>query len=130
MTVIVRPAAAADVEAIVNVGRVTWPAAYTAIAGEDYVSRGLAAWWDPADIAQAVRGGRALVAVAGEQVVGVATYSVADEVLDLWKLYVLPQAQGTGAGSALLTAVVEGPGAAAREIRLAHLDGNDRARAF
>lgn len=130
MSLTVRPATGADVEAIVTVGRVTWPAAYTAIAGEDYVRRGLAAWWSPEGIAQAVAGGRTLVAVVQERVVGVATFSVDDGVLDLWKLYVLPDAQGTGAGSALLAAVVDGPGAAAREVRLAHLDGNAPARAF
>ena len=39
-------------------------------------------------------------------------------------------AQGPGAGAALLDAVVTGPGAGAGEIRLAHMAGNDRARAF
>ncbi|TNM36585.1 GNAT family N-acetyltransferase [Nocardioides albidus] len=130
MTVSVRPATPADVDAVVAVGHATWPAAYTAIAGEEYVRRGLAEWWSPEDMAQAIAAGRVLVSESDGQVTGVASYSVEGDVVDIWKLYVVPDAQGTGAGGALLAAVVAGPGAGAREIRLAHMAGNDRARAF
>lgn len=130
MTVTVRPATPADVDAVVAVGHATWPAAYTALAGEDYVRRGLAEWWSPEGTAQAIAAGRVLVSESGGQVTGVATYSVEDDVVDIWKLYVVPDAQGTGTGSALLAAVVAVPGARAREIRLAHMAGNEQARAF
>ncbi|MBM7518810.1 GNAT family N-acetyltransferase [Nocardioides nitrophenolicus] len=126
----VRPARPDDVAAVVAVGHLTWPATYTPIAGAEYVRRGLAEWWSPAGTADAIAAGRVLVAESDGQVVGVATYSLDGEVVDLWKLYVVPSAQGTGAGAALLDAVVSGPGVGASEIRLAHLAGNERARAF
>ena len=50
--------------------------------------------------------------------------------LILWKLYVLPQFQGHGAGSALLAAALERAALAYDEIRLAYLDGNARAAGF
>ncbi len=130
MSVTVRPATAADVDGIVAVGHATWPPTYTAVAGADYVRRGLAQWWSSEHIAQAVRDGLALVAVDGPRVVGVATYSLDGDVVDVWKLYVLPSEQGRGTGGALLRAVAEGPGAEAAGVRLAHLAGNDPARAF
>ncbi|MEV4999643.1 GNAT family N-acetyltransferase [Nocardioides sp. LML1-1-1.1] len=130
MPVTVRPATAADVDGIVAVGHAAWPPAYTAVAGADYVRRGLAQWWSVDHIAQAVADGLALVAVDGPRVVGVATYSLDGDVVDVWKLYVLPSEQGRGIGRALLRAVAEGPGADAGAIRLAHLAGNAPARAF
>ncbi|TQK72778.1 ribosomal protein S18 acetylase RimI-like enzyme [Nocardioides sp. SLBN-35] len=130
MGVHVRPATPADVDAVVAVGHATWPAVYTPIAGEEYVRRGLAEWWSPEGTAQAIAAGRVLVSESDGHVTGVATYSLDGDVVDLWKLYVVPSAQGTGAGAALLDAVVSGPGAGASAIRLAHLAGNDRARAF
>jgi hypothetical protein len=40
----VRPALAADVAAIREIGRQTWPATYS-FAGDDYVAHGLARRW-------------------------------------------------------------------------------------
>lgn len=127
---VVRPATAEDVDGIVAVGHETWRATYTELAGAEYVRRGLARWWSPKGIAQTVTEGGALVAVEGTRVVGVATYSRDGDVVDVWKLYVLPSVQGGGVGRALLRAVVDGPAADATAVRLAHLAGNAPARAF
>lgn len=130
MAITVRPATPGDVDGIVAVGHATWPPTYTDLAGADYVRRGLAQWWSVDHIAQAVADGLAIVAVDGSRVVGVTTYSLDGDVVDVWKLYVLPSQQGSGTGRALLRAVAEGPGADAAAIRLAHLAGNAPARAF
>lgn len=130
MAIAVRPATPEDVDGIVAVGHETWPPTYTAVTGADYVRRGLAQWWSVDHIGQTVADGLALVAVDGQRVVGVATYSLDGDVVDIWKLYVLPSQQGSGTGRALLRAVVEGPGAEASAIRLAHVVGNAPARAF
>jgi ribosomal protein S18 acetylase RimI-like enzyme len=58
-----------------------------------------------------------------------ASYSLDGDALVLWKLYVVPAAQGTGVGSALMAAVAAAAEGCAR-VRLAFLDGNDAARGF
>jgi len=53
---------------------------------------------------------------------------VRGEVPVVWKLYVLPAAQGRGVGSTLLRALQDQvPG---RPVELEHVEGNDRAAAF
>ncbi|TWG93341.1 ribosomal protein S18 acetylase RimI-like enzyme [Nocardioides sp. J9] len=130
MTVVVRPASAADVDAVVAVGHATWPAAYTALAGEEYVERGLTELWAPDDVARAVEAGMVLVAESGGEVTGMVMCSLDDGVLTIWKLYVVPNRQRRGTGSALLSAVLAGPGARAREVRLAYMAGHEQARRF
>ena len=50
-----------------------------------------------------IRAGTVLVAEVDDRVVAMASYSVLEDHLMLWKLYVLPDSQGSGAGSALLS---------------------------
>lgn len=63
--------------------------------------------------------------------VAMASYSLLDDdAVMLWKLYVIPEAQGTGAGAALMAAVAEaGASAGKARIRLTHIAGNDLAHA-
>lgn len=126
----VRPATAGDVDDIVDVGHETWHATYTSIAGEEYVREGLAKWWTTDGIAATVEAGRALVAEVEGRVVGMASWSVDGDVLDLWKLYVRPGAHRRGVGTALMRAVATGPAADLLLVRLAHKDGNVNARRF
>lgn len=128
----VRKATAEDIDAIIRVGASAWRATYPEIAGEAYVEKGIARWWTPEAVRPGVDRGDVLVAEPAPHhgVVGVAAYGERDDHLMLWKLYVHPDAQGSGAGRALLAEVV----AAARRagvprIRLTHLVGNDRAHA-
>ena len=54
-----------------------------------------------------------------------------DNCLIVWKLYVVPEMQGAGVGSALLSQVVEAArNADERTIRLEYVEGNTRAAAF
>ncbi|MBB4691792.1 GNAT superfamily N-acetyltransferase [Actinoplanes abujensis] len=46
----------------------------------------------------------------------------------MWKLYVIPRAQGTGVGSALLRELITLAGD--KPVRLAYADGNERAARF
>ncbi|WP_418059111.1 GNAT family N-acetyltransferase [Pimelobacter simplex] len=128
--VTVRTAQADDVDAVREVGHRTWPPTYTPIAGADYVRTGLEQWWSRERTAQSIAAGRVLVAERAGAVVGMAAYTVEGDALDLWRLYVVPEAHGTGAGHALLEAVTAGPAAGLRVVRLAHMDGNTAARAF
>ena len=113
-----------------EVGHRTWPATYEPVAGADYVRFGLERWWSAEALLPAIRDRRTLVAEDDDgRVVGMAAYSLDDDALVLWKLYVLPDLHGTGVGGALMDAVLVAARAPGR-VRLAHLDGNTDARAF
>jgi ribosomal protein S18 acetylase RimI-like enzyme len=127
----VRAAVEADVEAIREVGHQTWPATYGAIAGDGYVAQGLERWWSADAVLESVRRGGVLVAVADDgEVVGMASFSDHDGQPYLWKLYVRPDRQGIGAGSALLAAVLDALPPGTRRLGLDYVDGNERAAAF
>ena len=127
MTVEVRPATDADVAAIHEVGRATWPPTY-GFAGDEYVARGLATWWSDDAVRRSLASTRTLVAVSDGTVIGVGNVDLVREPATIWKLYVVPAAQGLGAGSALIRALVEL--AAGATVTLEYVDGNDRAAAF
>jgi GNAT superfamily N-acetyltransferase len=127
----VRAAVDEDLDAVVMVGHQTWPAAYTELAGADYVERGLATWWTPESTLAGIRAGRVSVAERDGRIVGMAGTGPGDGWLILWKLYVLPEEQGHGAGTALLDRVIrEAEAAGERAVRLEHLAGNTSAEAF
>ena len=85
------------------------------------VARGAAAEYGRHD-----RAGR----VRGDQVVGVGNIDLRGDVPIIWKLYVLPSAQASGVGSALLAALLTCVPAGTEAVRLEYLDGNERAAAF
>jgi GNAT superfamily N-acetyltransferase len=126
----VRAATADDIGAVIEVGTEAWWATYAPLAGDDYVRDGIAKWWSREAIARGVEAGGTLVAEEAGRVVGMASYSLLadDDAVMLWKLYVRPDAQGNGAGRALLRAVVDGAGD--RPVRLTHVVGNHRAHGF
>ncbi|HEX5116844.1 MAG TPA: GNAT family N-acetyltransferase [Pseudonocardiaceae bacterium] len=129
MPITVRMATEADLAAIADIGRRTWHATYEPFAGPEYVARGLAHWWSD----EALRRGlpRALIAEdASATAVGMASCAPDGDVLIVWKLYVLPESQGTGAGTALLRRVIADAGGHYAAVRLEYLDGNDTAARF
>jgi len=130
MTLIIRAADGNDLMAVVDVGRRTWPLTYGPIAGEDYVAMGLAKWWTEDATIPAIRSGRVTVAEVDGEVVGIASVGPHEDYLVLWKLYVLPEYQGKGIGSALVESVVAAATGVHREIRISYLEGNTLAEAF
>ncbi len=130
MTVTVRPAVEADVEAIRVVGLVTWPATYEAVAGREYVTQGLERWWSTDAVRDSIGRGGVFVGELDGVVVGMASVGERDGEPYLWKLYVLPDRHGLGAGSALLAAVVDSLPAGSTRLGLDYVDGNERAAAF
>ena len=120
-----------DLMAVLEVGRITWRATYEPIAGSDYVQMCLAKWWTEESTIPMIRAGRTFVACVDDTVMGMAAAGPHDGDLALWRLYVLPDAQGKGLGGRLLDVVI----ARALEhghqrVVLSYLDGNDRARDF
>ena len=130
MTLIIRVADGNDLMAVLDVGRRTWPVTYGPIAGQDYVAMGLAKWWTEGATIPAIRAGRVTVAELDGTVVGMASVGPHENYLVLWKLYVLPEFQGQGIGSALVESVVASANGVHPEIRISYLTGNTLAQGF
>ncbi len=131
MSVTVRVTTAADADAVAAVGHQTWPPTCEPLAGAEYVEHGLARWWSDEAVRRGLADDRTLVAVAESgAVAGIAGFAPDGDVLIRWKLYVLPRAQGTGAGTALLERVIAEATGRYRAVRLEYVAGNDRAAAF
>lgn len=129
--VVTRPATGDDLRAVINVGHQTWPPTYGPIAGDDYVSMGLAKWWTADATIPAIRSGRATVAERDGQIVGVSVVGALQQELALWKLYVLPEHQGAGVGAALLRAAIDrATDEGWKTMILSYLDGNTGAAGF
>ncbi|MEV4351623.1 GNAT family N-acetyltransferase [Actinoplanes sp. NPDC049596] len=123
----IRPAAPADIPAIVTVGHKTWPRTY-AFAGPDYIRHGLDTWWSPQAVERSLTTTSVLIADHHGAIVGTGNLDLRGDTPTIWKLYVLPEAQGAGAGHALLTALLELAGG--RPVQLEYTDGNHRAARF
>lgn len=124
----VRPATAADAPAIEHVGRETWPSTY-AFAGEDYIAHGLDSWWSEEAVLRGIEATRTFVAEVDGEVIGMGNIDLRREQPVIWKLYVLPSHQGTGAGHALMERLLaEAP--LGSEVLLEYSDGNARAAGF
>lgn len=126
----IRLARPADINGVLEVGRVTWPPTYTPLVGEEYVQQALASWWTEAGTMPAISDGRVWVAEDNGQITGMAMYGVRDRVVDVYKLYVRPERQGEGTGRALLRSVIAATCDFADHVTLAYMDGNAAARAF
>lgn len=128
--VVIRPATAHDLDALVAFGEAVVPAHYTPIIGETAAQAQLDLWWRRERFEAALSHGLLLVAADGRVLVGVCEVGEWEGEPVVWKLYVRPENRGRGVGEALLeAAVAEAPRSASR-ILLEHLAGNERAAAF
>ncbi|WP_127501161.1 GNAT family N-acetyltransferase [Actinoplanes solisilvae] len=108
-------------------GHQTWPQTY-AFAGPAYIEHGLATWWSPEAVERSLHATTVLIAEDGTRPLGTGNIDLRGHVAIIWKLYVVPEAQGTGTGSALLTELVgQAPDL---PVRLEYTDGNHRAARF
>lgn len=128
--VAIRLAQPADLDGILDVGRVTWRNTYTPLAGEDYVEKRLAEWWTREGTLPAIVDGRVLVAEHDGIIVGMAMYGVHTRVVSLWRLYVRPERQRLGIGRSLLNSVLTAARGRADRVSLAYMEGNGAARSF
>jgi GNAT superfamily N-acetyltransferase len=130
MALVIRAAEVDDLAAVLSVGHRTWPVTYEPIAGADYVAMGLAKWWTEGATLPAIRAARVTVAEVDGEVVGMATVGPHENHLALWKLYVLPEQQGKGIGSALFDSVVARARGDYSRIHATYLGGNKSAENF
>jgi ribosomal protein S18 acetylase RimI-like enzyme len=126
---VVRRATEDDADRVRAVGLATWPSTY-AFAGEDFVEHGLAAWWSREAVARGISDTVTLVAETEEGVVGMGNLDLRRDPAVIWKLYVRPEAQGTGVGSALMDALLGALPPDRDTVTIEYMDGNDRAGAF
>ncbi len=129
MTVSIRPAASGDLGAIRDVGHRTWPATYS-LAGEEYIASGLGRWWSLEALQRVQQNTTVLVAVEDEDVIGVGNIDLRPEIPIIWILYVLPNRQHAGVGSALLNNLLTHVPAHIGRVHLAYVDGNGPAAQF
>jgi N-acetylglutamate synthase-like GNAT family acetyltransferase len=109
MTVAVRAATAADLDAVESVARDAWYAAYGGFIEPRTVEAGLAQAYDEEVLTAAVEHDAIefLVAAVDGEVVGFAsTEQTWDDEVELHTLYVHPDRWGEGIGSALLDRIV------------------------
>ncbi len=127
----VRPATLDDVDAVRAVGLTTWPVAYDGLASPEFVVDGLAAWWSREAVERGIARGITLVATdpAGA-IVGMTGLGQEEGFWVMWKLYVLPDHQGSGVGKALLDAAIAALPPGTSELLLDVLVGNEKAIGF
>jgi ribosomal protein S18 acetylase RimI-like enzyme len=125
----VRLANLADVEAIKHVGQSTWPATYE-FAGEDYIAHGLEQWWSDDAVMRGIQTTRTLVVEHNGAVVGMGNLDLRREQPIIWKLYVLSEHHGSGAGHALMEALLDQAPSDTDAVLLEYTHGNERAATF
>lgn len=128
MTSIVRRAGAADVPAVQRVGLLTWPTTYLPFTPPEFVLDGLATWWSRESVRAAVDRDVTFVAERDGVVIGMVTLGSDGCDSVIWRIYVVPAAQGDGAGRRLMDAALAA--ASGRDVLIEYVDGNDRARRF
>lgn len=129
MSIVVRQATFDDLEIVRHIGTVTYRE-HEAFAGADYVETGISQWWSTGAVRRSIESSTTYLAFADGAPTGTATVGTLDGDPILWKLYVLPNAQGEGAGSALLTAAIADLPAGTGRLLLEHVEGNEHAAAF
>jgi ribosomal protein S18 acetylase RimI-like enzyme len=131
----VRPARPDEAEAIREVGRAAWHAAYDPIHGPGTVEELFDSWWSAEDLREGAnaRDRILLVAARGAEVVGTID-AVPDgdreEVFEVARLYVHPDEWGEGLGTRLVDVLRERLPGEVERIRLVTLAENDVGVAF
>jgi ribosomal protein S18 acetylase RimI-like enzyme len=107
----------------------TWRATYQSVLPDAVVAGGIAEFFNEYSLGAAARSGRMLVAVRGDEVVGLLESDRLDATRSaIWKLYVAPEAQRRGVGRAILEAYLATAGTP--EVRVEHDERNAAAAAF
>ncbi|QIG44359.1 GNAT family N-acetyltransferase [Nocardioides anomalus] len=117
-----------DAPALRVLGEAVVPATYAPI-DPAYAEFTLAEWWDVDRMRESAERLWHGVADDGERLLGVANLGRSDERWVMWKLYVHPDAQGSGLGRRLLEATLEQV-PDGEPLWLEYVDGNTRAAGF
>ena len=104
---VIRRAEVADLSKVETVARTTWPVAYAGIIPDEVQRRMLESWYSPESLrrALAVPGSSFFVAESSGDVIGFAQFvRRSAELVELTRIYVLPDRQRSGIGMRLLRA--------------------------
>jgi ribosomal protein S18 acetylase RimI-like enzyme len=125
----IRPATAADVLALRELGVRAWQAAFAGVLPPAEVANGIAEFFNEYSLDAAVRSGRMLVAQRGAELVGLLESDrPAPARAVIWKVYVAPEAQRGGVGRALVERYLDAVDAP--EVRVEHDERAAAAAAF
>lgn len=127
--VVIKPATLEHVPAIQSIGLLTWPATFLPFTSPEYVLANLNTWWTREAVEHSVRIDRTVIAVDDNEVIGTLSLGECEGDSVIWKIYVVPAAQGRGIGSALMRHAIEVAGND-RALRLEYVQGNEHARGF
>lgn len=130
MTPTIRRATPDDLAAVRFVGVRTWPATYGPPLGAHYVMHGLDTHWSVEAIAPALAAGRIDVAETDDGIVGMTEVEDLGDSLVLWKLYVIPSAQGAGIGHDLVAAAKDRARQRGRDLLTEYEPANEVVRGF
>lgn len=84
-----------------------WPAAFKNILAEEQITYMLEWMYSIPSLKQQMRAGHHFLLVKKEKYYGYCSYQHMDRMTKLHKLYILPEMQGRGIGSALLSEVIK-----------------------
>ena len=122
-----RPGNPSDVAGLRALGEAVVPATYDPIDAA-YGQHMLDECWSVERLGAFLEAIPHVVAEEDDRIVGVANLGPKDDRSVMWKLYVHPEVQGTGVGTALLDAIIDLNGA--QPLWLERIDGNDRVASF
>ena len=129
---LIRPARAEDAAAVTDVHTRTWQAAYEHVFGAERLAS-IDVSRRRAFAEQSIASGRVAVAEKDDRIVGFVAVGPSTDVEgegELYAIYVLPEAWGSGAGHGLMDAAKELLRESYRDATLYVLDDNLRARRF
>lgn len=130
MAITVRVATVDDLSAFRFIGFSTWPQTYGPFAGARYVVEQLDRWWSADALSGPLEQGEGLIAMVGDEAVGVSQMAALGSDLVMWKLYVLPDRQGNGIGKMLLDTVKRVANQRHRPLITEYVAGNTQAGDF
>ncbi len=122
-----RPGTPSDVAGLRALGEAVVPATYDPIDAA-YGQHMLDEWWSIERLGAFLEAIPHVVAEEDGRIVGVANLGPKDDRSVMWKLYVHPDVQGSGVGTALLDAIIDLNGD--RPLWLERIDGNDKVAKF
>lgn len=109
MSVKIQQATIADVPIIQQIAYKTWPNTYGAILSEAQINYMLQLMYNTSELEHQIQNGyQYLLAVNEDKTIGFAAFNeISPQTFKLQKLYVLPEAQGTGLGKLLLNHIIQ-----------------------
>ncbi len=122
----------ADITGIQAVGRAVWHDTYAGILAEETITAALEQWYSEAALRDSLTSDDAatVIAVADGRIIGYGTVQWRDRAAELKSLYVLPDHQDDGVGTALFTALMQRLPSRVTSVTLRVLAANTGAKRF